>query len=322
MTIVHNLNVRRYTISVCLGHVIALLPYISDAGVLIPERAAFSWLINVGVIFQLLFGYIRFDQVASLKCLSADKCFSLVNKITFGIGVSVSIGLSLIGNFQLESNEKYPFSPINNQTIAGNSNNASLNDEDAQEQQVVEHESNMSKIIQNIHWTGAFFTFVGGIVWMAFQCYITNKTYQTARKSRISSTNSGSETHGLQKCSFFVRLVLTLSSVLFLVLGIALAMSASTVDENGEVHFLEHSSDTYKGCLSLAAAFCEWIVALLSVAFTLTFVAEFRHLRLKRPRVVQAEDCCISPYSRSSSSSSTPNDTLHPDSSAARLVPI
>ena len=45
-----------------LGHVPALLPYISDSGVLIPERSIFSQLINLAVIVQLITFYIRFNQ--------------------------------------------------------------------------------------------------------------------------------------------------------------------------------------------------------------------------------------------------------------------
>jgi hypothetical protein len=42
-----------------LGHVPALLPYISDSGVLIPERSIFSQLINLAVIVQLVTFYVR-----------------------------------------------------------------------------------------------------------------------------------------------------------------------------------------------------------------------------------------------------------------------
>ena len=53
----------RYSIAVSLQHVPALLPYISDTGVLLPERSVFSQLINTAVILQLLTFYVRFEQL-------------------------------------------------------------------------------------------------------------------------------------------------------------------------------------------------------------------------------------------------------------------
>ena len=46
-----------------LDHVPAVLPYISDTGVLAPERSVFSQLINMAVIFQLLTFYVRYEQI-------------------------------------------------------------------------------------------------------------------------------------------------------------------------------------------------------------------------------------------------------------------
>ena len=53
--------ISRYSIAVSLGHVPALLPYISDSGVLIPERSIFSQLINLAVIVQLITFYVRWE---------------------------------------------------------------------------------------------------------------------------------------------------------------------------------------------------------------------------------------------------------------------
>jgi hypothetical protein len=57
-----NIDFFRYSIAVSLGHVPALLPYISDSGVLIPERSIFSQLINLAVIVQLITFYIRLSE--------------------------------------------------------------------------------------------------------------------------------------------------------------------------------------------------------------------------------------------------------------------
>ena len=50
-----------------LNHVPAVLPYISDTGVLIPERTVFSELINVSVFLQIIFVYFRYEQICSVR---------------------------------------------------------------------------------------------------------------------------------------------------------------------------------------------------------------------------------------------------------------
>ena len=65
-------NCFRYSIAVSLGHVPALLPYISDSGVLIPERSIFSQLINLAVIVQLVTFYVR--------CKKQTNFFQLLNQ--------------------------------------------------------------------------------------------------------------------------------------------------------------------------------------------------------------------------------------------------
>lgn len=48
--------------------------------------------------------------------------------------------------------------------------------------------------------------------------------------------------------------------------------------------------DNLRGRLSLTAAFCEWIIALLVVAFTFTFYTEFREFRLIKAEVLTEEE--------------------------------
>ena len=52
-----------YGISVGLGHITAFLPYISDTGVLAPERSVFSQLINIAAFLHMTTVYIRFRHV-------------------------------------------------------------------------------------------------------------------------------------------------------------------------------------------------------------------------------------------------------------------
>ena len=83
------------------------------------------------------------------------------------------------------------------------------------------------------------------------------------------------------------RLVVTAVGCSFLFIGIGLACGAaikatgSAVVWNDEVHGLNSTA----GRLSVAAAVCEWIVCLCIVAFTATFVPEFRNYEIHHAQV-------------------------------------
>ena len=40
---------------------------------------------------------------------------------------------------------------------------------------VIDTEDKAASIVQNIHWTGAFFAFVGGLIWMTIQSWFSVK---------------------------------------------------------------------------------------------------------------------------------------------------
>ena len=46
-----------------------------------------------------------------------------------------------------------------------------------------------------------------------------------------------------------------------------------------------HGFEHWRGRLSVGAAFCEWILTLLVIAFTLTFVSEFQNLKFRKPEI-------------------------------------
>jgi len=46
-----------------------------------------------------------------------------------------------------------------------------------------------------------------------------------------------------------------------------------------------HGIDHWRGRLSVGAAFCEWFLTLLVIAFTLTFVSEFQNLKFQKPKI-------------------------------------
>jgi hypothetical protein len=53
-----------------------------------------------------------------------------------------------------------------------------------------------------------------------------------------------------------------------------------------------HGLDHWRGQLSVGAAFCEWIMTLLVIAFTLTFVSEFQNLTITKPRISNTMKMC------------------------------
>ena len=73
----------RYSIAVSLQHVPAILPYISDTGVLVPERSVFSQLINTAVIVQLLTFYVRFEQLKMAIIQTSRSMTALISDPTY-----------------------------------------------------------------------------------------------------------------------------------------------------------------------------------------------------------------------------------------------
>ena len=77
------LFIYRYSIAVSLQHVPAILPYISDTGVLVPERSVFSQLINTAVIVQLLTFYVRFEQLKMAIIQTSRSMTALISDPTY-----------------------------------------------------------------------------------------------------------------------------------------------------------------------------------------------------------------------------------------------
>ena len=75
--------IYRYSIAVSLQHVPAILPYISDTGVLVPERSVFSQLINTAVIVQLLTFYVRFEQLKMAIIQTSRSMTALISDPTY-----------------------------------------------------------------------------------------------------------------------------------------------------------------------------------------------------------------------------------------------
>jgi len=250
-----------YSIAVSLHHVPAYLPYISDTGVRVPERSVFSQFVNLAAFFHMVTIYVRYEQVrAEIKYrwrneehFRGGRKLQSWNRWSLGLGMCISFGLSLIGNFQLHSHR-----------TSEQSN----------------HLTNEENVVQKIHWFGAFLTFILGNLWMVMH-------------SIISIFLSIGTKKGLwRRRTAFVRLVITILSTIMVVAGIASAVVAAThADEaTGTLEWNDSASNIsdegFKGRLSLTAVLCEWICTFLIVLFSVSLVPEFRVIEIYRPVVV------------------------------------
>jgi len=248
-----------YGIAVSFKHVPAFLPYISDTGVFVPERSVFSLLINVAAFVHVITIYVRFEQVqAELKWrrrdknLIEEKKLCILNKLSLLIGLGISLGLCLLGNFQLHSQR----------TLTGSED--TLTKEEL--------------IVKKIHWFGAFLTYIGGIVWMFLHTII----------SIILSL--GTKKGQWRRRTAFLRLVISLLTATLIATGIGTGLSSAmhSDKDTGAIKWIDtaKTSDTdSKGKLSLTSVLCEWLSTLLILVYTITLVPEFRLFRISKPQV-------------------------------------
>ena len=135
------------------------------------------------------------------------------------LGYSVSIGLSLIGNFQLHSYRT---------TSAGKNLTSIMKIMQTQVPNFLSFLVDTSgpnkeeQIVQKIHWFGAFLTFIGGSVWMFIH-------------STISLLLSIRTKKGLwRRRTAFLRLCLTITCAILVVVGIGLAVTAAMHSEDSK----------------------------------------------------------------------------------------
>jgi len=90
-----------YGISVSLGHVDSLWPYISDTGTMIPESCVFGQMLNIGSFLLYILFYIRYKQISeTYHDHPKYKLLKKMNKISFVFGLLGALGVSIVGNFQ------------------------------------------------------------------------------------------------------------------------------------------------------------------------------------------------------------------------------
>jgi len=255
-----------YGIAVSFKHVPAFLPYISDTGVFVPERSVFSLLINVAAFVHMITIYVRFEQVqAELKWrhrnknLIGEKKLRFLNKLSLPIGLGISFGLCLLGNFQLHSQR----------TLAGTDGSGQLTKEEY--------------IVQKIHWFGAFLTYMGGNIYMFIQTIISIVLSLGTKKGQW------------RRRTAFLRLVISILTATLIAAGIGTGISSATHsdEDTGTIKWKDtaKTSDTdSKGKLSLTSVLCEWLSTLLILVYTVTMVPEFRLFRISKPQVTIVMD--------------------------------
>nr|XP_039270431.1 DNA damage-regulated autophagy modulator protein 2-like [Styela clava] len=92
-----------YIISVSRGDVDPGFPYISDTGARRPESSIFGQMLNITAGFALACLYVRYKQVESFLIKLSDhdvRKVYRVNKISWYFGIAISLGMSLVANFQ------------------------------------------------------------------------------------------------------------------------------------------------------------------------------------------------------------------------------
>lgn len=90
-----------YSIAVANGHVQAAFPYISDTGTHPPESCVFGQLMNIGAFTALCIVYIRYRHVTILYGDQPSmKNVIRFNMAAFVLGIVITMGVSIVGNFQ------------------------------------------------------------------------------------------------------------------------------------------------------------------------------------------------------------------------------
>lgn len=89
-----------YIIAISRGDVTAEFPYISDTGAEPPESCIFSQLVNTCAALCLCTIYVRYKLVEVLGNAREDTKLRRLNKAGLVLGIIISVGLSLVANFQ------------------------------------------------------------------------------------------------------------------------------------------------------------------------------------------------------------------------------
>ncbi|KAK3594034.1 hypothetical protein CHS0354_040792 [Potamilus streckersoni] len=89
-----------YAIAVKYNHVEPGFPYISDTGTSPPESCIFGQLLNIGALICSVVMYTRYKQIEKFYRESSRKKLMIANKVSFVLGLTACLGVSIVGNFQ------------------------------------------------------------------------------------------------------------------------------------------------------------------------------------------------------------------------------
>ncbi|XP_019369343.1 PREDICTED: DNA damage-regulated autophagy modulator protein 2 isoform X2 [Gavialis gangeticus] len=87
-----------YITAIFLRHVDPLVPYISDTGIMPPERCLFGIMLNISTFLCIATMYVRYKQVCALN--PEKPKIAKLNKTGFILGMISCFGICLISNFQ------------------------------------------------------------------------------------------------------------------------------------------------------------------------------------------------------------------------------
>ncbi|XP_025066951.1 DNA damage-regulated autophagy modulator protein 2 isoform X2 [Alligator sinensis] len=87
-----------YITAIFLRHVDPLVPYISDTGIMPPERCLFGIMLNISTSLCIATMYVRYKQVCALN--PEKNKIAKLNKTGLILGVISCFGMCLITNFQ------------------------------------------------------------------------------------------------------------------------------------------------------------------------------------------------------------------------------
>ena len=97
----------RWGISICLGHIEPVLPFVSDLGVIPPEAPLFSLFMNFGSVLLIFFSIIRFESMKTF-INNNNRNPSTLNKQdlkkwngrSLTTGICMATGFMLVANFR------------------------------------------------------------------------------------------------------------------------------------------------------------------------------------------------------------------------------
>ncbi|XP_048727148.2 uncharacterized protein LOC125645592 [Ostrea edulis] len=97
-----------YSVAVSDGGVYPFFPFISDTGTLPPESCVFGQLLNIAAVLILTIVYLRYRQVETYWSVTHSLTpYPRANTAFLVLGLLSGVGLSIVGNFQVENSKGF-----------------------------------------------------------------------------------------------------------------------------------------------------------------------------------------------------------------------